>query len=73
MKHGIAGIVLCGFLACGDGKLATIEFSETAEADIPSGGLFSNVTEFFQSVGFANFAEMDISQSEELVNQGVAP
>ena len=73
MKHGLAGIILCGFLACGEGKLATIEFSETAEATVPSAGTLGTITELVGNLGFSGFTDMNISESEELANQGVAP
>jgi len=64
------GIFLFGLIGCGDGKIATIEFSESSQAEVPGGGPLGAL---FSELGFDGFMDMSISESEELANQGVAP
>lgn len=62
---------LCLFLGC-TGSFP-VAFSETAEASIDGTGPIGSWIELVSDLGFDSFTEMDISNSAELQNQGVAP
>ena len=64
--------VILGILACA-GQLITIGLSESAEATIEGQSTLGDLTDLVGGLGFEGFAEMDISQSTELANQGVSP
>ena len=59
-------------IAC-QGQVATIELSESAEATIEGQSTLGGITDLVGTLGFDGFTEMDISQSQALVNQGVQP
>jgi hypothetical protein len=64
--------IILGILACA-GQLITIGLSESAEATIEGQSTIGGLTDIVGGLGFEGFAEMDISQSTELANQGVSP
>ena len=68
----IGRMVFVGLLAC-QGQLVVIELSESAEATIEGQSTLGGLTDLVGALGFDGFTEMDISQSQDLVNQGVQP
>ena len=64
-----AGALALVVLGCG-GKLFTIDVSEQATTVIPGATLLETLA---GDLGFGSFVSMNISESEELANQGVAP
>lgn len=70
--HSVSRTVFVCLIAC-QGKLATIELSESAEATIEGQSTLGGITDLVGALGFDGFTEMDISQSQALVNQGVQP
>jgi hypothetical protein len=65
----LAAVAAVVALACG-GSLFSITLEDTAEADIPRGTILEELT---GGLGFEAFTAMDLTQSQELQNQGVAP
>lgn len=63
----IVGAVL-GWMACG--KLFSIRIGDESTTTIERGTLFE---EFIGDMGYSEFTAMDLTQSAELENQGVAP
>ena len=59
------------FLGCGENELFSITIEENAQATIPGSSL-GDLTDIIESLGFDGFSNMDISESEELQNQGVS-
>jgi len=51
-------------------RIATIRVEETAETVIPKGTILEDLV---GSLGFDGFTKLDVSESEELQNQGVEP
>ena len=76
LKKGTVGKVMRSLfvlaMAC-QGKIATIELSESAEATIEGQSTLGGLTDLVGALGFEGFTDMDISQSQDLVNQGVEP
>ena len=70
--QNLGRMVFVGLLAC-QGQLVVIELSESAEATIEGQSTLGGLTELVGALGFDGFTEMDISQSQDLVNQGVQP
>ena len=70
--HTLSRTVLVCAIAC-QGQIASIELSESAEATIEGQSTLGGLTDLVGALGFDGFAEMDISQSQALVNQGVQP
>ena len=70
--HSVSRTLFVCLIAC-QGKLATIELSESAEATIEGQSTLGGITDLVGALGFDGFTEMDISQSQALVNQGVQP
>lgn len=67
-------IALFALLSCSEGELFVLPIEESAEATVPAADpLTGSLVELVGDLGFAQFAEMEISESEELKNQGVAP
>ncbi len=67
MKRVYVAMLLA--LGCA-GKLFTITVTESAETVIEQGTLLEDL---IGQVGFGDFLNMDLTASEELANQGVAP
>ena len=61
----------CLFFSCAGSF--PVEFTEVAEASIEGTGPIGSWIELVSDLGFDSFTEMDISNSQELQNQGVAP
>jgi hypothetical protein len=57
-------------LTVGCASLLTIEISESTQLTIEQGTVLETVLADF---GFGDFVSMDLTESEELVNQGVEP
>ena len=70
--HSLGRTMVVLMVAC-QGQVATIELSESATATIEGQSTLGGITDLVGSLGFDGFTEMDISQSQELVNQGVQP
>lgn len=70
--HTVTRSFFVCLIAC-QGQIATIELSESAEATIEGQSTLGGITDLVGALGFDGFTEMDISQSQELVNQGVQP
>jgi hypothetical protein len=60
---------LLAVTACG-GALLTLQVSESAETEVPQGTLLEQLV---GELGFGDFLNLDLTESEELRNQGVAP
>lgn len=60
------------FFGCGENELFSITIEESAQATIPGNSL-GELTDLIDTLGFDGFSDMDISESEELRNQGVSP
>ena len=75
MKQSISmPIALLTILSCSDGELFVLPIEESAEATVPAADpLTGNLVDLVGDLGFSQFSEMEISESEELQNQGVAP
>jgi hypothetical protein len=58
------------FLGCGGGALFSITVRESAETVVEKGTLLEDVV---GQVGFGDLLNLDITSSQELQNQGVAP
>jgi hypothetical protein len=58
------------FLLLGCAELLTIEIEQTAVTVVESGTLLENL---IGDLGFSGFVSMDLTDSEELANQGVEP
>lgn len=65
----LTATALVGWMAC-NGKLLTIHVDDVAEATIEQGTLLE---QFAQELGFGEFVTIDITDAEELQNQGVQP
>ena len=63
--------IITFFLGCGENELFSITIEETAQATIPGSSL-GDLTDIIDSLGFDGFSDMNISESEELQNQGVS-
>ena len=61
--------VMAGTLGC-QGKLLTIRVSDEATVTVPKGTILN---ELLGSLGYGDFANMNLVESEELRNQGVQP
>ena len=70
--HTVSRTLFFCLIAC-QGELVSIELAESAEATIEGQSTLGGLTELVGTLGFDGFAEMDISQSQDLVNQGVQP
>lgn len=70
--YTVGRTMLVGLIAC-QGQVVSIELSESAEATIEGQSTLGGITDLVGALGFDAFTEMDISQSQELVNQGVQP
>ena len=64
-----AGVVAAGLLACQLTVYSTV-ISESAETVVPKGTLLETLVD---DIGFGDFLNMDLTESEELANQGVEP
>ena len=58
------------FLLLGCAELLTIEIEQTAVTVVESGTLLEDL---IGDLGFSGFVSMDLTDSEELANQGVEP
>jgi hypothetical protein len=66
VRYQRLGLLLIGLITCGG--LTHITVSQTASATIPGASLLESLV---GDVGFGGFANFDITQSQELKNQGV--
>lgn len=62
-------LLLMGGLAC-QGKLVTISVEKQSTTTVEGGSILENL---LGDLGFDSFVSMDLTQSEELQNQGVEP
>src|SRR3954468_16655570 len=64
----LLGVFLTVLVTCGGSSVTRISVSQTASANIPGATLLESLA---GDVGFGGLANFDISQSQELKNQGV--
>jgi len=69
VRRGLSWLALGALVACG-GKLFSIRISESSTVTVPEAML---VETLIGDLGFDDFSSLDLTQSEELQNQGVAP
>ena len=65
----LASIII--FLGCGEDQLFSITVEEQAQTTI-QGSSIGELTDLIDTLGFDGFSDMNISESEELQNQGVS-
>ena len=69
LRAGVVAVGVSGLTGC-SGKLATIEVDFRGTTTVEGGGLLS---ELVGALGFDEFAQMDLTDAQELKNQGVSP
>ena len=62
---------IIAFLGCGEDQLFSITIEEQAQTTI-QGNSLGNITDLIDTLGFDGFSDMNVSESEELQNQGVS-